>query len=142
MFRWSSTGRLCPVIAHIADVPLDGCRAEVIALVRRRDGVEDPLVPRIDEGCRATEEIAAWTSLQEQWFDTLVEVGDPIATRGMTRGGVGPQMFGGLFQADADSAMESLGRLAGLRTRLLLPQHTNPWRGPIAEATDHIRSRV
>jgi hypothetical protein len=51
-------------------------------------------------------------------------------------------MFGGLFHPHPDLAMESLGRLAGLRPGLQLSRHRNPWPEPIAEATDHIRSRA
>jgi inorganic pyrophosphatase len=59
--------------------PMERCVATVIAIVRRRDDVEDKLVAVIDgaplEGWDA-EGIALATWFQERWFDTWIEVGE------------------------------------------------------------------
>lgn len=59
-----------------SDAPLAECSAEVIAIIRRRDDVEDKLVARVGTSSWSSEEIAARTRFQERWFDTFVDIGD------------------------------------------------------------------
>ena len=68
-----------PIDAYVlgADYPLRRCSARVIAIVRRRDDVEDKLVVALSgEWSKAS--ILESTAFQEQWFDTWLElpVGD------------------------------------------------------------------
>ena len=59
--------------------PLERCLATVIAIVRRRDDVEDKLVALIEgaglEGWDAGA-IARATRFQERWFDSWVDMGE------------------------------------------------------------------
>jgi glyoxylase-like metal-dependent hydrolase (beta-lactamase superfamily II) len=64
-------------------------------------------------------------------------VGDALATVAVTTGIVGPQVAP--FTADADQAVASLDRLAGIDARWILPGHGAPWTGGIATAIDAVR---
>jgi hypothetical protein len=52
---------------------LPECGAEVIAVIRRRDDLEDGLVARVDPGSWEPSQIAARTHFQERFFDSWVE---------------------------------------------------------------------
>jgi inorganic pyrophosphatase len=59
------------------DEPIERCTATVIAIIRRRNDVEDKLVAVIDGGDLETwdiESIARATAFQERWFDTWIEI--------------------------------------------------------------------
>lgn len=56
-----------------ADQPLEQCSARVIAVVRRRDDVEDKIVVAM-AGEWNEASIAKATAFQEQYFDTWVEL--------------------------------------------------------------------
>jgi inorganic pyrophosphatase len=64
-----------PLDAYVlgADVPLERCTATVIAIVRRRDDIEDKVVTALS-GEWDEESIARATAFQESWFDTWVEL--------------------------------------------------------------------
>jgi inorganic pyrophosphatase len=64
-----------PLDAYIlgADRPLTECAGEVIAVVRRRDDVEDKLVVAVAGDWDAAS-IAAAVSFQEQFFDSWIEM--------------------------------------------------------------------
>ena len=64
-------------------------------------------------------------------------VGDAIATVAVTTGVVGPQIAP--FTADADVALASLDRLAGIDARWILPGHGQPWTGGTAAAVAAVR---
>jgi len=55
------------------DQPLARCSARVIAIVRRRNDVEDKLVAVVS-GQWDTTSIAKAIAFQEQWFDSWVEI--------------------------------------------------------------------
>ena len=56
-----------------ATQPLERCSAQVIAVIRRRDDVEDKIV--VAMSCeRNVASIAAAAAFQEQYFDTWVEL--------------------------------------------------------------------
>lgn len=58
-----------------AEQPLDRCEATVIAIVRRRDDVEDKLVAVLDEtGAWDAPAILAAVHFQERYFDSWVEL--------------------------------------------------------------------
>lgn len=59
-----------------ADTPLPECEGEVIAIIRRRDDIEDTLVVRLGGSDCSPGEIAARTHFQERYFDTYVDTGD------------------------------------------------------------------
>ena len=59
-----------------ADTPLLECEGEVIAIIRRRDDIEDTLVVRLGGDDWSPAEIAARTHFQERYFDTYVDTGD------------------------------------------------------------------
>lgn len=61
------------------DTPLLQCEGDVIAIIRRRDDVEDTLVVRIGDGVWSPAVIAARTHFQERFFDTYVDTGDAPA---------------------------------------------------------------
>ena len=64
-----------PIDAYVlgVDYPLNQCSAKVIAVIRRRDDVEDKIVLAMSgEWDRASIEKA--TEFQEQWFDSWVEL--------------------------------------------------------------------
>ena len=64
-----------PIDAYVlgAEYPLKRCSAVVIAVIRRRDDVEDKLVVALSgEWSKAS--ISESTSFQEQWFDSWVEL--------------------------------------------------------------------
>ena len=65
----------CPLDVYLIDaaVPLHECEAEVIAVIRRRDDVEDKLVARIGQGTWSPADIAARTHFQERFFNSYVE---------------------------------------------------------------------
>ncbi len=67
-----------PIDVYVIDVdePISECDAEVIAVIRRRDDVEDKLVARVGEEEFSADEVGAMTAFQERWFDTVVEMGD------------------------------------------------------------------
>ena len=65
-------------------------------------------------------------------------VGDALATVAVTTGVVGPQVAP--FTADAEQAVASLDRLAGLEARWLLPGHGEPWTGGVEEAVRLVRA--
>ena len=56
-----------------ATQPLERCSAQVIAVIRRRDDVEDKIVVAMS-GEWNVASIAAATAFQEQYFDTWVEL--------------------------------------------------------------------
>ena len=56
-----------------ADGPLARCRARVVAIVRRRDDVEDKLVASM-AGAWNKDAIAAMVHFQERFFDSWVEL--------------------------------------------------------------------
>jgi len=66
--------------------------------------------------------------------------GDAIATMSLIRGGVGPQFLADIFHNDASLARESLSRLKGLGTDLLLPGHGDPWSGPIDQMVEMLQA--
>jgi inorganic pyrophosphatase len=53
--------------------PLESCTTRVIAVVRRRDDIEDKLVAALS-GTWDEAAIAAATAFQERWFDSWVEM--------------------------------------------------------------------
>jgi glyoxylase-like metal-dependent hydrolase (beta-lactamase superfamily II) len=65
--------------------------------------------------------------------------GDALATRSLTRAGIGPQFLDDVFHTDPDLARRSLDHLAVLGTDLLLPGHGDPWSGPIDELVARAR---
>lgn len=64
-----------PIDAYVlgADCPLRRCLARVIAVIRRRDDVEDKLVVALS-GEWSEASISESTAFQEQWFDSWVEL--------------------------------------------------------------------
>lgn len=59
------------------DEPLEVCeRAEVVAIVRRRDDIEDKLVAAVGGETWDAEKIAVAVRFQEQFFDSYVEMPD------------------------------------------------------------------
>ncbi len=64
-----------PLDAYVlgVDYPLSRCSARVIAVIRRRDDIEDKLVVALS-GDRDRASIKESTAFQEQWFDTWVEL--------------------------------------------------------------------
>jgi len=60
--------------------------------------------------------------------------GDGLVTRRPIGGAKGPRLLESMFHADGGQARESLGLLAGLDTRLVLPGHGDPWAGQVADA--------
>ena len=70
-----------PIDAYVlgADYPLKRCSARVIAVIRRRDDVEDKLVVALS-GQRTKDSIEESTAFQEQWFDSWVEL--PASSEG------------------------------------------------------------
>ena len=64
-----------PLDAYVlgAREPLAHCEATVIAIIRRRDDVEDKLVTA-DSGASDAGAIEAATEFQERFFDSWVEV--------------------------------------------------------------------
>ena len=64
-------------------------------------------------------------------------VGDALATVAVTTGIAGPQIAP--FTADADQALASLDRLAGIDARWILPGHGAPWTGGMAAAIAAVR---
>ena len=57
------------------DEPLEVCdRAEVVAIVRRRDDIEDKLVAVVGGETWDAPKIAAAVQFQEQFFDSYVEI--------------------------------------------------------------------
>ena len=73
-------GTLAPdghaIDAYVLDAaePLEGCKATVIAIVRRRDDVEDKLVAVLDPNSAWDGAgIAAAVDFQERFFDSWVE---------------------------------------------------------------------
>ena len=64
-------------------------------------------------------------------------VGDALATLAVTTGIVGPQVAP--FTADADQAVASLDRLAGIEAAWILPGHGEPWTGGTAAAIAAVR---
>ena len=64
-----------PIDAYVlgADSPLKKCSARVIAVIRRRDDVEDKLVVSLSGEWTETS-IRKSTAFQEQWFDSWVEL--------------------------------------------------------------------
>ncbi len=55
---------------------LESCKATVIAIVRRRDDIEDKLVASTTPQRWTAEEIAAAVAFQEQYFDSWIEMAD------------------------------------------------------------------
>ena len=64
-------------------------------------------------------------------------VGDALATVAVTTGIAGPQIAP--FTADADQALASLDRLAGIDASWILPGHGAPWTGGMAAAIAAVR---
>lgn len=67
-----------PLDVYIIDAgePLETATAEVIAVLRRRDDIEDKLVAQIGHGRWPADEILMRTRFQERWFDTYIDLGD------------------------------------------------------------------
>lgn len=66
-----------PIDVYVLDAgqPLDRCEATVIAIVRRRDDVEDKLVAVLDDTGRwDSPAILAAIDFQERYFDSWVEL--------------------------------------------------------------------
>ena len=86
-----------PIDAYVlgADYPLRRCSASVIAIVRRRDDVEDKLIVALSgEWSKAS--IVESTAFQEQWFDTWIELPEGDTGR--------PLALGTAYRADPDIA--------------------------------------
>jgi len=64
-------------------------------------------------------------------------VGDSLATIAVTTGVVGPQIAP--FTADADQALASLDRLAGIEAGWILPGHGEPWTAGTTAAIAKVR---
>jgi len=64
-------------------------------------------------------------------------IGDAIQTVAVTTGITGPQIAP--FTADADQALASLDRLAGIDARWILPGHGQPWTGGMTAAIAAVR---
>jgi glyoxylase-like metal-dependent hydrolase (beta-lactamase superfamily II) len=64
-------------------------------------------------------------------------IGDAIATYSVTTGRRGPQIAP--FTQDRPRAVESLDRLAGIESALVLPGHGEPWTGGVAEAVRRVQ---
>lgn len=62
--------------AYVVDVaePIERCVGEVIAIIRRRDDVEDKLVVRVGDEAFTAADIEKRTHFQEQWFDSHIEM--------------------------------------------------------------------
>jgi inorganic pyrophosphatase len=54
--------------------PLERCKGQVVAIVRRRDDAEDKLVVRVGDVPVTQAAVEAQTSFQERWFDSYVEM--------------------------------------------------------------------
>jgi glyoxylase-like metal-dependent hydrolase (beta-lactamase superfamily II) len=67
-------------------------------------------------------------------------VGDAFSTLAVTTGARGPIIAP--FTADADEALRSLDRLAGLEAGWVLPGHGEPWTGGVDEAVRLVRARA
>jgi glyoxylase-like metal-dependent hydrolase (beta-lactamase superfamily II) len=70
---------------------------------------------------------------------SLLFSGDALVTLDVVRGPrgrQGPQIARGPFVKDADSAMESLGVLAGTNADTVLPGHGEPWRHGVKSAVE------
>jgi inorganic pyrophosphatase len=67
-----------PLDAYVlgSDRSLSRCTGTVIAIIRRRDDVEDKLVVAL-AGRWDSDSIARATAFQEQWFDFWVDMGTP-----------------------------------------------------------------
>ncbi len=66
-----------PIDVYVLDAkePLKRCEATVIAIIRRRDDVEDKLLAVVDQsGHWDTATILAATDFQERFFDSWVEL--------------------------------------------------------------------
>ena len=63
-----------PVDAYVIDLnePVDACQARCIAILHRRDDVEDKLVCVVAEGDWTDAAIYEKTRFQEQFFDTIL----------------------------------------------------------------------
>ena len=59
------------------DRPLERCSGTVIAVIRRRDDVEDKLVVALS-GEWNEASIRELTAFQEQWFDTWIEMSEDV----------------------------------------------------------------
>jgi glyoxylase-like metal-dependent hydrolase (beta-lactamase superfamily II) len=66
-------------------------------------------------------------------------VGDAFATVSVMTGTIGPQVAP--FTADAEQAVASLDRLAGIEAPLILPGHGEPWTGGTTAAIAAVRAR-
>ena len=55
--------------------PVARVAARVIAVIRRRDDVEDKLVAKTEGASLSASEIAAAVAFQEQYFDSYIEMG-------------------------------------------------------------------
>ena len=72
---WTKAPDGHPIDAYVlgVDHPLERCSAKVIAVIRRKDDVEDKIVVAVSgEWDRAAIENA--TQFQEQYFDSWVEI--------------------------------------------------------------------
>jgi glyoxylase-like metal-dependent hydrolase (beta-lactamase superfamily II) len=65
-------------------------------------------------------------------------VGDAFCTYAVTTGATGPQVAP--FTADADLALASLDRLAGVEAGYVLPGHGDAWTGGVQEAVRRVRA--
>jgi glyoxylase-like metal-dependent hydrolase (beta-lactamase superfamily II) len=66
--------------------------------------------------------------------------GDALSTYAVTTGARGPQIAP--FTADADQALESLGRLEKVEARWVLPGHGEAWDGGVGAAITAVRDRT
>lgn len=57
------------------NTPVARVAARVIAVIRRRDDVEDKLVATTESASLCASEIAAAVAFQEQYFDSYIEMG-------------------------------------------------------------------
>ena len=65
--------------------------------------------------------------------------GDALCTRNPLTGRMGPQLMPGAFSVSSPQAMDSLGRIESLESRVLLPGHGEPWTDSVATAVARAR---
>ena len=68
--------------------------------------------------------------------------GDALGTRDLTSKATGPQLFPAGWHDDYAAAKESLGLLAALDTKVLLPGHGEPFTGQASDAIAQARARL
>jgi glyoxylase-like metal-dependent hydrolase (beta-lactamase superfamily II) len=70
----------------------------------------------------------------------VVFTGDALVTHDVYSGRRGPRLSARVSNDDTDQAMESLGALTTLRSRVLLPGHGDPWHGAPGDAVAAARA--